>query len=148
MRDQLAAGYRRPPFALGASAANDGGGYAGISNNTSGIALPEARVIPSIGVVVAEPYNYLRARNIAATTVPIWRAAPPTPSAGGVDGGRSQRVGEMAGSTHGFGFGVVGGLAIPSAPPLSPFFDDMASASVLTRFRQQPGRPSENSQYP
>lgn len=130
-----------------------GGGYGGISDTSGGggggsDTLPEARVIPSVGVVVAEPYTYCRARNIAATTVPIWRAAPPTPWAGGMRGSGSPGSGEMAGTTLGFGFGAGGGMTAASAPPMSPFLGDVASASVLRPFRLQPGRAPENSQYP
>lgn len=142
------AGGDEVPIVYGSSASGGGsgfpassGGYGGSSNSggTGGgsPALPEARAIPSLGVVVAEPYNARRANNIAATTVPIWQAAPPTTSVylapyGGAHGGRSPGVGERAGTNQRFRFGVggvSGGVAAPSAPPLSPFLYDMASST-------------------
>eukprot|EP00752_Nemacystus_decipiens_P001622 g1579.t1 len=141
--DHVAVGY---PFAPGPPTANHRGGRGGISNalSTGGggggggdsPALPEAWTIPSVEMVVAEPYIFRRALNIAATTVPIWRAEPLTPPTVGVHGALNLGVEEMAGTSRGFGFGVVvgGGVrAAPSAPPMSPLFGDVASPSVLLR---------------
>lgn len=116
-----------------------GGGYGGSSSNGGGGAgdgiriLPEARAVSPAGMVVAEPYNASRTHSIAAATVPIWRAATPTASVypapyDGVRGERSPGVREVTGTTYlRFGSGVDGaggGVAAPSAPPLSPYLID------------------------
>lgn len=151
---QLTVGDRPPPYALGSPAANSGGfeassrgfpatdggdaggdevptlygsgasggegvtassggGY-GVGSNSGDTgggspALPEARAIPFVGVVVvvAEPLSASRANNIATTTVPIWRAVPPAEPV----------------------CLAPCGVIVPSAPPLSPYFDDVASAT-------------------